>query len=71
MQHRDSSRCCGLLAEAGVCKDTALMHVVHTTIIALKYYRIACFVSGLLQMCGSNTGLSSQCSDRPHSTGMG
>lgn len=53
MWHRDSSHCCGLLAEAGVCKDTALMHVVCTTIIALEYYRVACFVSGLLQMSDS------------------
>lgn len=59
MWHRDSSHCCGLLEEARVCKDTALMHVVCTTITALKYYHIACFVSGLLQMSGSNTDLIS------------
>lgn len=40
-----------------MCRDTALMHVVCTIITALKYYHIACFVSGLLQMSVSNTGL--------------
>lgn len=33
MWHRDSSHCCGLLAEAGVCKDGALMPAVCATLL--------------------------------------